>query len=593
MAGASLTRFEFTSFKDKAPPSDLAQVPAQATISFYRQGATLTQSFSFPQIPEEPQAIHVDHPGDIGESDILATFDMDSSTPDLSSTRLFVDHIEFDEAQGWLIWVTPDGAPFSGVAGERLVVTSNQPLCYQDARGCSGGATYLVSAAATGRAGGYLSHPRYDFLVIVANRPKRLYIAAIGGPPPSAIAATDHQLDLQTLVDACPEGGTVFLPSGDYRVPSGGLVLSRPMILRGETGTKLISHADDVNQPVLKIVPGGRDLTGLELHNLHLTNTTRPSVIKTGNYGVQCDVPADGSKIGHIILERIRVSLMGDDGLHFHALGDSDSYIVFATMRNVFVDWCKGNGAYFKIANMLSAYDCYFVANDLCGVVLDQVESQFLGCGFEDNCKSDDAERMDEKAAGQVYVLNCPISRFESCHWENFATTNQPINRRALTIDGSPCCIVGGCRFVNTSSELANTAGNHWPRAIYCRSGVSGSGVMACTILPNRYMNTAVAVEVEASTGIAQDCIVHPQYVESGTGEVLLPVGVANNGLVALGGKRTAGGVAKGVAIPCVANSSTRPVLGSGTNLGYVLYDLQAQRLVYWDGGIWREVSTT
>ena len=587
---AMLKRFEFTALKDKSG-SDKAQVPAYATIAFYRQGATLTQAFSFQNIPDEPQAIHVLHPGAIREEDELATFGPGTSYA-LSSTHLTVSSVEFDPENGWLLWVTPGGAPFSGASGDRLVILTDRPLCYSDALGQGTSATSVNSDGDTGRATGYMRATRFDFIVSISGVANRLYQDMTTGHVHSTIEALDVPPDLQEAVDACPDGGTGFIPSAGYTVPAGGRVLSRPMILRGEPGTKLFAHAADVNQPVIKIVPGGEVLSGLELHHLHLMNTDRPTSVKSGNYGIQCDVPSDGSKIGHLVLEKVHISLMGDDGLHLHALGTNDSYIVFATMRNVWVESCRGHGAYIRVANMVSGYDCYFSGNDLCGVVLEEAESQFLGCAFENNCLSGDTNLMDEVASGQAYVLNSPISRFESCHWEDFATANQPINRRGLTIDGSPCCIVGGCRFVN-SSEIEDWPGHHRPRAIYCRSGASGSGVMACTILPNRYRNCCVAIEIEPSSGAALDCIVHPQYVELGTGAVRLPVGVANNGLVVLGGKRATGGVTKGVAIPSVADSSARPAMETGADRAYMLYDLDLSRIVYWDGEGWMTVTAT
>jgi len=51
------------------------------------------------------------------------------------------------------------------------------------------------------------------------------------------------------------------------------------------------------NQPVIKITPGGVELTAVVLRDLKLINPTVPTAPISGNYGVQCDVPSDGSKV--------------------------------------------------------------------------------------------------------------------------------------------------------------------------------------------------------------------------------------------------------------------------------------------------------
>ena len=121
------------------------------------------------------------------------------------------------------------------------------------------------------------------------------------------------------------------------------------------------------NQPVIKITPGGVELTAVALRDLKLINPTVPTAPISGNYGVQCDVPSDGSKVSALTLERVNIVNMGDDGIHLHALGGSDSFFVFVTLRDVYCTTNWGRGLFASYASLLNCYGCYFNGNQLDG----------------------------------------------------------------------------------------------------------------------------------------------------------------------------------------------------------------------------------
>ncbi len=410
--------------------------------------------------------------------------------------------------------------------------------------------------------------------------------------------------NLQAALDACPTGGTLFIPAGDYIVPSGGLKITRQLALRGEPGTRLHAHARDFNQPVVWIDPGSNYLFRVELHCLTLRNAVPPPLGQklSGNYGLRCDITEAGGKVTELLLDKVTVEDMGDDGIHLHGTDDGDRVFVFVALRDVMIGRCRGSAAFISGAYGVSCVGSYFNGSDECGVWAEFSEPAFYGCGFEGNCRSNDLPVLYR---GQAYVRGCGISRFDGCHFENFATASQPVNRHGLTIEDSPCCVVSGCYFFN-ESEL----GEAHERGIYCTaSGDNGPGVVATAFLPNAFHNVKTAIEIEAGYNEAKDCVVFPQRIHAGTGAMILPTGLAQNGLVTLGSKRcldtepvdpehpeTTGPqpVPLGLCVPAVAGSDFRPdpELLQDKHHGTVLFDHEIKRLIYWDGTSWRAIAT-
>ncbi len=391
--------------------------------------------------------------------------------------------------------------------------------------------------------------------------------------------------DLQAAVNACGTGHTLFIPAGDYHVPSGGLVLTKPIAIRGEPGTRLLAHAAAPNEPVIRIDPGSTLIMNIQLHDLKLMNASRPDRPIPGNYGLVCEVVGTGAKVGDLLLDRVLVGYMGDDGIHLVGAGTGDRCFVYVTLRNVKSFQSRKDGLVLDAANLVSIYDSNFSDNDGCGIRAHGSSLQLLGCSFQNNCRS---AALDERWAGQAYLKSCLFNRFDACVWEQFATPGQPSNKRALTIENSVGCTVGNCWFLNPVEDP-----DPRQRAIYVTYG-DQPGVMACTLLPNRFDNVRTAIEVDATPGHpAQDCVVFPQMVAKGTGAMILPDGEANSGLVRLGGRtRDAAGepVTRGVSVPALPSASL-PTLGS-SGAGTVVFDLTRQKLLVWDGSAWQVVQS-
>jgi hypothetical protein len=304
---------------------------------------------------------------------------------------------------------------------------------------------------------------------------------------------------------------------------------------------------------------------------------------------------------------------MGDDGFHLHALGASDSFFVFVTLRDCAATLCRGRGVFVSYANLAQFYGCYFNGNSLNGARAENSEVAFFSCAFENNCTSDNSPgnlaTLDGILDGQATIQSCSMSRFDGCHFEDFSSDpdtqhgilGHPVNKRAIAFLGSRAPIVAGCGFFN-GAETANDD----ERGVYCTYGsnsAGGKGVVAAAILPNTFDKVLNAVEVDAGhagtdgTMAALDCAVFPQKVASGTGAMRLPTLLSDSGLVVLGYRRLAAGqdpeIMRGLRVPAREHDAQVPFYPDLTTneAGYMLYDQTNGTLRIWDGVGWRRVA--
>ncbi len=149
-------RFEFHALKDKIPGSDPAQVPAAATISFYRLGATNRTAATITPSDPDPTIVTVDDPGSIQVGDQLAVggsnlarFIVNSVLPPTSTDppRLAISAI----------------TSMTLVGGERFIRLASQLTVFKDPYGLLSFGTSVICDAATGRAFAYVAEPRFDY----------------------------------------------------------------------------------------------------------------------------------------------------------------------------------------------------------------------------------------------------------------------------------------------------------------------------------------------------------------------------------------------------------------------------------------------
>jgi hypothetical protein len=393
--------------------------------------------------------------------------------------------------------------------------------------------------------------------------------------------------NLQSAVDASPAGGSVFFATGERKVPPGGLILDGSICLRGEPGTKLLSNTVAANEPVIRILPGGNQIQNIELHNLFLTCSSRPASALPGHHGLICDIPSDGSKLSGLTLDNISVYNMGDDGIRLTATGLSDSFFVYVTLLRVNCSLSHGHGMHIAFANGLSLTDCFFFSNEKNGLLADSSEISIRGTGFEQNCR---AAGLSPDFDAQVRVRNCLIAKFDACRWEGFTTSAQT-SRRGLVIENSPGCAVVNCRFVNAALNTTDTT----ERGIFCTYGGDYAGVMGSVFHGNCFQNVKTSLEIDSTSRPALDCVVFPQFADPGSGDMILPYGAENNGLVMLGGRPSPTSLstplqAHGVMLPVMITSGVGDI--DAAEAGRLIYNKTLKRLQYWDGSVWRQVAT-
>jgi len=593
MLAAIINRFMMIIYKNKSS-TDAAQVPTSSTIQLFRVGANLTASFSL--APDtDSDTIAIDDPGQLKFGDTVKVF----SGGALHDPGLYVEAVTANTIS---LANTSSTLTASGAAGDRLVITNGALTVYPTQAATSGtGVTSISSDATTGVAQGYVHEKRFDAVVTISGSPTKVIAddqsIPVYSPLPLVVNAAEFA-SLGDAIAAVPTGGTLFIPAADYTVPNGGLIVSRSLAIQGEPGTRLIANSAGTNQPVIKITPGGVELTAVALRDLKLINPTVPTAPISGNYGVQCDVPSDGSKVSALTLERVNIVNMGDDGIHLHALGGSDSFFVFVTLRDVYCTTNWGRGLFASYANLLNCYGCYFNGNQLDGARADLCEVAFYACAFENNCKASDMSLIDGTFDGQVYLRGCAMSRLDGCHFENFTGSGHLVNKRAVMIENSSCTVVSGCAFFNAGEDSSDSE-----RGIYCTWGggfqTPAPGVTACAIFPNSFTNVHVAVEIDAGDGAAQDCVVFPQRIIGTTSSVpvKLPTALSDSGIVALGNRKLGtGGLARGIFVPPLQETAGALPLITGSPAGYMLFDTTLGTLRIWDGrnpGKWLTVQVT
>jgi len=173
-----LRRFEITVLADNHPPSDVSQVPALATINFFKQGATVRTGVTVPYDPStDPQLTEVVvwNGGTIQIGDQLEV--------EASGLTLGVGDVDFSDPTNVKVYVFNDSVP-SGIplsAGQRLIRLTDRPYVFVDPAGLvATGDNYIQTDFNTGRANCYLRDYRFDYYVTPAGRDTRVYVDAEG-----------------------------------------------------------------------------------------------------------------------------------------------------------------------------------------------------------------------------------------------------------------------------------------------------------------------------------------------------------------------------------------------------------------------------
>ena len=259
----NLARYNLVVTKDKSG-SDNAQVPAAATVDYYKQGATVAVGTTVPN-GATGVSITVRNTGRISAGDVLRNnltgFPTVLVTSVTNPTTLVVNS-------------SGNGA-FTVVLGDRLVVTNNRPTPYKESTGVDAYGGFQSSTNATTGVldPTYLKEPFFDAQVTGSGVANRLLTDQVGGIEHAIYDARDYA-SVQAALDviaATGQGATLLLPPGllnEFTIPAftGVVVRSPNVTIRGErTSTLALAGAGYNNTDMIRIESGGFNLEDVDL----------------------------------------------------------------------------------------------------------------------------------------------------------------------------------------------------------------------------------------------------------------------------------------------------------------------------------------
>jgi hypothetical protein len=315
-----LRRFDIFTYKNKNGTTDTAQIPTAATVTIYRQGATVTSNFTVTSGNIGPYSVAVANTAEIQAGDTV--------------------QVGTDPAKGFTVDSVPDSTHISLLndlalsttvfAASRLVVTSPLPSIYDNAPGTSTTSNPITADSSTGRAQVYVRNKRFDYIVSGTVSPSRLFIDAEGGSIPETYVNVLDFPTFQAAHDALPSnGGTIFVPAGTYNsstIPAfTGLVITKLVSVLGEangpaSALSLILHdmSNAHNIDVIFVNIGG----GCALKNLFIQG---PNVAGSGR-GVRWYKAGSGGMAG-LTLDNVTVWRSSNLAFEFICDGYETSYV--------------------------------------------------------------------------------------------------------------------------------------------------------------------------------------------------------------------------------------------------------------------------
>lgn len=362
---------------------------------------------------------------------------------------------------------------------------------------------------------------------------------------------------LQDAVDATPSGGTLLLGHRVYQAPPGGLLITRPIEIKGpgvgpfddQLGAWITPNADAAGEPAI-VIHRSATLPGwVSLHDFGIVSSMdfdsgAALVRKAGAHGISIvtDAPGvDGVSIPleNISLRRLTIGGMGDRGVSAVAYDGSSNCINNLTIEQVKVSYCAGDGMYLFANVICGVRDCYVHRCAGRGIIALLGGYNLLNNTIE-GCATD--ATLDHYQDGQVVLYAVRPLTFMGNHIEAFAdgtvVGGVPVQRacRALVIRGSVSgsntppweplngydgggFTVEGNIFVQAAEVGDNLVCSPTlePRAIYIDFSCEGY----FRIGHNFHRNVNVPVEVAATSDYAVPGVtVDPQCVEIGNAYV-------------------------------------------------------------------------
>jgi hypothetical protein len=574
----TLARYTLVVTKDKSG-TDNAQVPADATVDFYKQGATVTTGVTVPD-GGTGVTITVRSSVRIVAGDTLRKGLNASPTVTVVSVTPTTVVVNSDSNGAMVL-----------VAGDRLMVTTARPAVYKESTGIdSYPSSQVVTDATTGvLLPAYLKEPFFDAAVSGTGVAGRLLSDQPGGVVHAIYDVRDYS-SVQAALDvmaARGPGGVLLLPAGtlnEFTTPAfTGIVVRSPGVTIKSEG-----------QATLKLQGAGynnTDLIRLEAGSFSLEDVALlgPNTVGTG-VGIRDigktpgSMPADRAIVGHSFR---RVAILSTASWGIELLPSVNQQnpnggIWDIELTNVSIYDAKSGGS-FKAG--LTGESC---------VQITCINCDFNGPGFDTYGTG--------MSRGAVYLENATNIAFYNCFFQpqNFSTAVSIFRGNNIHIQDAH--FESGLSLGDQEKWWITTAGGVTRLIIDCCHVSSG----AHTQVGPRLLKTDPNGQLQDA--VMRDCSIGHLEASLSTDDIVL--GNSNDGILLMNNRvfNLNSGVARELAytdlpavglvlgqapfwqqrIPGVSSSSvvTRPTDGT------MIWDSTAHKLMVYENGVWRTVQT-
>ena len=459
---------------------------------------------------------------------------------------------------------------------------------------------------------------------------------------------------IDSALIAAQDGDRIHISAGTYTAPSGGWQITKSIEFYGDGSgdkaggtTRLKAAGTPPSGPVVVLYPntvsGSANLEGVYIHDLQIRQDSKPNSLISGQYGITW-TQSGTNMIEELRLARLYIANMGDDGINLIGVsnGGSSTYVVSCSIQDVEVMDCLGHGMQLYQCTGTYLLGCYAHRNGLTGCFAAGSE------GFRSIASAFEANDLSGQGKPQLQIDSCHGFLVEGCHFEEFDDGGPG----AIRLDQDFGGYIGGCIFANASGTNArgiflSNAGvspaapssditigpNAWQRVNTLIEFDDTDSIRACTVMPQSvWSSTGVASKIVVPEAVDRGNIVYPHTSNTSnlTAGIVLPrlSGSKRDAMVAAssGGTRREGltvyndaakalnyyngsvwttvpsyfptkssstnAPAGGIAFPLVASTTRDSLPGTFKVEGAVIYNKTTHEFNYWNGSVWRGLST-
>lgn len=590
MTSYPLNRFEITTYKDKSS-TDTAQVPVNATINFYRQGASV-KTLTAVGLTVDPVPVPV---FDVGAILIGDSLSVNGST----LPSLLVDSV--DVANNILNVLLTVGSPITLNVTDRLTpVSLPRPVAYSDLFAVNSLGNSISTNTTSGRGSAYLGTRKVDYIVNIAGSSPRLYSDADGGHVFTAPAwrnVVDYN-SVQAAVDSLPPiGGVVYIPAGQYSpasvplfIPPLVLPFDRPVTILGDGVDKSIliydvihSNSQPIDNNLDLILVGGDSQTiqGLTLRgSAGLGSGTGRGIVlrrRGVNPITQSNQILYNSTIKDVLVQKCFGVGIDFDTSPRDGLGQ---FVVISTVENVEVRSCVGGGVHVGGNGSTTVHFKNLHVRDCAGLAIScqDTSSGPISVSFIDAV----VETVSVSSSAKWIVLkDCQNVLFDHLYVEG-----HPPAQGVDPVDYY-LSMTGNCFGISVRDSIFTRYGSANPIDVkIIRVGAGARNILIsnpfveCDVIP-----TGTPIVIESNVN---DITVIGGSLRPGT-SAPIPIMISDDVV----NRSTFVNVMSRVRLPRLSSSEIAALGSSSTIKGDIVFDTTANAVRVFDGSSWKYVSMT